>query len=620
MYKTILTIAFFATALLSFSQNKIDDLLETLENTLQKEERLNVLNDLTEVLVKANDDRQLSYLKQYVSLAQELNEYDLAARKSSYLFQYYSDKAQIDSAKNVADKMLGLKDKFKRKTTEAHVLLKRASYFFNTDQYDKAAREYNLAGDIFLEAKEDSIFAADARYFAAQVYDDSNEFVNSIKSYQEAYELYKILGDESYANYALDGLAILYGKNGFYKKAIHERNRILKSAKKLNDYDGMAITYGHLAKGYFDKRDYSKVRRYIDSATNIVDSIEYIRQKNTLKYFLASLNINFYLKIDSISKAAHHLNEAEKYATQTSAVDYFMNELLPYKAKVYNKQKKYAKAEAILKKLIAQKGQKGRESLVRDAEREIAKVYATKNNYKEAYNHLSSYIEQEQEDNSIIKNNTFLYYQNQFESQRKDNEILKQETEIQLLEKDKEIATNKRKTLWTILISIIIVAILVSYFIWKQGKQKRDALSAKIEKNKKDLKEYTNQLLEKRKVQESLTKEIERLKEEVGEQKSTENLQDLTTVKILTNDDWYTFKEKFTNVYPNFFVKIKKKGYELTKSEERLIAMEKLYLDTNQIASMLAISNDSVTKSRSRLRKKLNAPRGSSILNYLEAS
>ena len=72
--------------------------------------------------------------------------------------------------------------------------------------------------------------------------------------------------------------------------------------------------------------------------------------------------------------------------------------------------------------------------------------------------------------------------------------------------------------------------------------------------------------------------------------------------------------------FVSFFLKIKSKGYDLTKSEERLIAMEKLYLDTKEIASMLAISQDSVTRSRSRLRKKINAPKGHSLLEFLEAS
>ncbi len=120
-------------------------------------------------------------------------------------------------------------------------------------------------------------------------------------------------------------------------------------------------------------------------------------------------------------------------------------------------------------------------------------------------------------------------------------------------------------------------------------------------------------LSDKSKVKETLTRELEELKTENRRERYGKKLQYLASIKILTPDDWYTCKHKFTMVYPTFFANLKNKNYELTKSEERLLAMEKLDLDNTEIVNMLAISQNSVIRSCSRLRKKINAPKGCSI-------
>ena len=146
--------------------------------------------------------------------------------------------------------------------------------------------------------------------------------------------------------------------------------------------------------------------------------------------------------------------------------------------------------------------------------------------------------------------------------------------------------------------------------------QKRKQLQEKIIKNKKELTNFTTQLLQKSKEQESLQVQLEALKEKVTEKEAVTSIQELVASKILTKEDWYTFKEKFTNVYPNFFLDIKNKGYKLTKAEERLVSLEKLGLDNAEIANMLGVSVDTIFMSRYRLRRKIQAPTEVSLIEY----
>ncbi|CAL2104300.1 conserved protein of unknown function [Tenacibaculum sp. 190130A14a] len=614
-----LAIFIFGIVLSGFSQTKIDSLQQQLIEAKQDELKLKLLDTLSHQMIKEKHPEQFKYLEDVIQLAKKLGDFDLAASKTRFIAQKYIYGGKADSAIYVVEQMLKHKEKFTTEKSEGHLLLKRAGAYFNQELLEKAAKDYDKSGDLFL-ISGDSIFAADARYFAGQVYVNLKDFLTSLERYEESYKLYAILGDKLYANYALSELASIYGRNKFYDKAIFERKKVLKELLKGKEYKGISTIYIQLAGNYLSKKEFETAKRYVDSALYYADSISHPVVKSRIKIHAEVGKLKYYLNKNDIIKAKKHLDLANEQRFLTDAPEYYNSVMLLPKAQYYKKVGNYSKAIEILNEFVAKKEKVNDISNYIQAERELAELYLLKKEYIKGAQHQQKYIEANEAFEDEVRTNRFLYYQSQFESERKDNEIYKKETQISLLEKDQEIEKSKRNMLWLLLLSIVIISITVSYYIWLLGKQKRKALDKKIAKNKKELAEFTQLLLEKSKTQESLSEEIQKLKEEIGAQKSIDKLQDLTTNKILTNDDWYTFKEKFKNVYPSFFLKIKSKGFDLTKSEERLIAMEKLYLDTNEIASMLAISQDSVVRSRSRLRKKINAPKGHSLLEFLEAS
>jgi tetratricopeptide (TPR) repeat protein/DNA-binding CsgD family transcriptional regulator len=79
-------------------------------------------------------------------------------------------------------------------------------------------------------------------------------------------------------------------------------------------------------------------------------------------------------------------------------------------------------------------------------------------------------------------------------------------------------------------------------------------------------------------------------------------------MKILTNDDWQRFKERFDEVFPSFNSQLKREHKDLTGAEIRLFILLRIGFSSAEIASCLGISPDSVYKSRYRLRKKLGLP------------
>ncbi|MBL4710476.1 MAG: hypothetical protein JKY48_18755 [Flavobacteriales bacterium] len=84
-----------------------------------------------------------------------------------------------------------------------------------------------------------------------------------------------------------------------------------------------------------------------------------------------------------------------------------------------------------------------------------------------------------------------------------------------------------------------------------------------------------------------------------------EKLEELNEIRILTEKDWTRFKSLFDKVHPQFFRKLNANSLNFTKGEKRLLALTRLDMENPQIADALGISSESVSKSRFRLKKKL---------------
>jgi tetratricopeptide (TPR) repeat protein len=87
--------------------------------------------------------------------------------------------------------------------------------------------------------------------------------------------------------------------------------------------------------------------------------------------------------------------------------------------------------------------------------------------------------------------------------------------------------------------------------------------------------------------------------------KMTAVIQQLRNLKILTEDDWLTFKTLFVTIHPDFFKNFKVTVMNYSLGDLKLASLIRLHLNTKEIANILAISPESVRKGKYRLRKKM---------------
>jgi ligand-binding sensor domain-containing protein len=81
--------------------------------------------------------------------------------------------------------------------------------------------------------------------------------------------------------------------------------------------------------------------------------------------------------------------------------------------------------------------------------------------------------------------------------------------------------------------------------------------------------------------------------------------------------DWDTFAQHFDQVYSDFLSALKEEYPFLTTGDAKLCAYLRLNLSSKEIAQLMSITVKSVELSRYRLRKKLQLPKETNLMNFL---
>ena len=158
----------------------------------------------------------------------------------------------------------------------------------------------------------------------------------------------------------------------------------------------------------------------------------------------------------------------------------------------------------------------------------------------------------------------------------------------------------------------LLVLLLVAFGLWRWRMQARTA-RRELTLNRENLENLTRILLEKNARLSALEDQnLPASESGIFE----ENLYDQ---RILTNEDWVSFKVYFERAYPGYLQRLRAAHPLITDAEERLFLFIKLNLTTREAASILGISAESVKKTRQRLRQRLNLAQEAVLEAYVRA-
>ncbi|BDD09623.1 hypothetical protein FUAX_20550 [Fulvitalea axinellae] len=598
------------------AQDDTNRLIKEYKQADSNEKRLRFLDTLTTKMVRNRHPERFAYLDSAIALAKEHGDYDMAAKKTRFVIQNYIFKGDQDSALNLINSALVDSQQFKSPASSAHLILKRGAVYFDRNQFENASKDYVKASTLFHQSG-DTIYEADAWYFNGQVNAAWKRFVPAVESFTKAYPLYEAKADSAYLIHTLNELASLYGMNTLYDKAIKDRLKIDALARSRGAVKERAINLINLTDNYFNQNALGKTRQTLDTLRSILSNIpESDPDYAIINYFAHIKESRYAFERKQIPEAEKHLQLAKEWVEKLRAPDYYQTEIDLASSRLYQLKGQRKEAIKSAKRVLNGKVNNPKTKMI--AEHMLATLLE-EHKPAEANLHLKNYLQIKDSIFNVTKSNAFLFYQSQFETERKENEIERQQQRIVILEKDKLLESNRRKLLWMGLALSLVLGGGTVIWVIQKNKRKREALFRKLEQNKRALEGFTAELLERSREKEILTHELESLKEAFGEKEELGVLLDLASSKILTHDDWNEFKEKFLTVHPHFFIQMQNKGIRLTKSEERLLALEKLSMKTDEIANMLGVSSSSIIKSRYRLRKKLESPKDVSLLDFVES-
>lgn len=202
-------------------------------------------------------------------------------------------------------------------------------------------------------------------------------------------------------------------------------------------------------------------------------------------------------------------------------------------------------------------------------------------------------------------------YQTSYNNKFNSRLLIRVNQKTHQMQVDKMKAAEKReRLLWkaAIIVLVLILVILGLGFYWNRQRSKmRQHLSdMEIEKKTKELEEATIQLNQFANTVSKNQILIQTLKKRTKTTEDYKILDELQKSRILTNEDWSLFKNRFNKVYHGFINNLKEEYPELTQSEIRYLSLVKLGLSNNEIATTTGVSPKSLNVTWFRLRQKLN--------------
>ncbi|TRX60613.1 tetratricopeptide repeat protein [Fulvivirga sp. M361] len=476
------------------------------------------------------------------------------------LARYHRAYAQYDSALYYLHSSLEIANVENAPSVKAMAHRWVGKTYGNLGQYDSAIHHFTL-GEKAGERLPENDLLISILVNKTHVYNMMNDHKQGLSTARRALRLapkssyvksdvYNALGSSFRGNKKND--SALY----YYQKALVVAKDIGVSRKTVALLNNIAIVYGELER-HQEALDLFLQTKEMD-----------IMHSDTLGLTYSHIGVaNAYLNIGEIDSALFHANKSLYWA-------------------------RYLNAE--------QRMEKAYESLI--------SIHKEQGNSEELVRYFDLLLNLRNKLLEDSKYRTIKELETRFETEKKEQQIIS----LELEKRNEAILRNAYAVGLGLSVLIGLLIIFGLYDRIRKNRQlrekERQIALERFQSLQNELDGYTCQLKERTMRIEELNGELEKVKEEVSEKCPTydKTLDRLMQSTILTNDEWFRYKQLFNQVHPGFFTTLRQSLKDLTDTEERLIALTKLNLQTKEIAAMLGISTESVNKSRYRLRKKLN--------------
>ncbi|NEQ48727.1 MAG: tetratricopeptide repeat protein [Leptolyngbya sp. SIO3F4] len=153
----------------------------------------------------------------------------------------------------------------------------------------------------------------------------------------------------------------------------------------------------------------------------------------------------------------------------------------------------------------------------------------------------------------------------------------------------------------------------------KHKKLEEEYLTLELNAQHKALSARMLQIIEKNKLLEDLRDQLNAARDEIPEkhQDKLKRLSNLIGLNFSVDEDWTQFQQSFEQIHSEFYTKLRERSPDLTSNDLRVCSLIRINLSSDQIASVLGITADSLRVSRYRLRKKLTLTKEQKLREFI---
>ena len=502
-----------------------------------------------------------------------------------------------------------------------------------------------------------------------ELFDKTNNIQPAINYYLISANIYERLNDLKKLSSIYGNLGMLYSNNNYNtERALFYYRKSLDYAVKLNEKIPIAQAYNRIGGVFFNQRNLGEAKYYFLEALKIFEEVNYesgiakalnnigevcrIEDDLTtaISYYMESLEYNIKQKnfklmavnLENIGliyslnndpeKAFEYYNKSLENYTMINDVE-GLSELYIRIADEYMKINDIDGAHQSYQKAYNNAFENDQWQEIKQAALGLSTVFEKKRRYKTSLSYLRIYA---QYNDSIIKkqmSDELFDLKTHFLGSIKEKEIQIRDSDIEILENEREIAVLKQNLL--IAIGIILLGLTATAIIrlrFRVKKQKlinikdrqlhetqQELLKVELSSKDNDLISFALHIVQKNQILKQIKTDLNKLSSTTDKDlnKKIKELSLHVQQSLQITQEVEEFQKKVDVTYGDFFYSLKKKHPELTNNEKRLCALLRLNLTTKEIATLNNTSVKAVEMSRYRLRKKCNLENKDSLHEYL---
>jgi tetratricopeptide (TPR) repeat protein len=579
---------FFLTTPIFAQSKKADSLQTLLKQSTVDTTKVNVMVDIAVEYWASDPEQTIVYANRAMDLAKKIRYRRGEAKSFQGIGIYYWQKNDYVKALANYGQSKKIYEELGDKVGVARAICNMGMVYGEQGNYGQALDNYQQASAIFLALGDETRMASTINSIG-NVHKNQKNFEEALISYKQARDIWTKEGDKKSMAGSYINIATIYTKQKKFEDAVSNATKALELFEGFKDVNGQIICHNNLGEIYIQKKDYTTAQSQYER------SLEINQQFQSKRLMVTSYN--------GLGNVFTKLNQPQKA--------------------IENYRLALTTAQTLGLKPALQQSYEG-----------LAVVYGVVRDYANAYHF--------QQLSTALKDSIFSAENaNKIANLRVHYESEKKQSEIKLLQKEKDLGYATRNTMALGLAAgLILVALAfnrqrlkvrknrelhavqqaLSEVEIRTSQEKEQQLITELEFRNKALTTHTLNLIQKNSILEDIRQTVSLALKTGQKDENTplfSRLINLIDYSFNLDKDWDEFKIYFEGVHKDFFSKLKKENPDLSGGELRLCALIRLNLNLKEAATLLNISPDSVKTARHRLRKKLNLPEDSNLSDYL---